>query len=121
MLGHEKLDVYQCSLNLFKLASTAQANVPRGYAPLADQLRRSSTSILLNIAEGCGKTTPPDKGRFYAIARGSALESAATFDALHSLGSVEDDDQAKAKALLVRIVSMLTRMCEKNGNVTFGR
>ena len=49
----------------------------RGYAELRDQLERASISIVLNIAEGCGRRSPADKGRFYSMARGSATECAA--------------------------------------------
>src|SRR5690349_21691235 len=41
---------------------------------LKDQLYRAMTSILLNIAEGAGKFSKPDKRHFYTIARGSAYE-----------------------------------------------
>src|SRR6266571_3398803 len=40
------------------------------------QLDRASTSVSLNIAEGNGKFTSPDRCRFFDNARGSALESA---------------------------------------------
>ncbi|MFW5967559.1 MAG: four helix bundle protein [Persicimonas sp.] len=120
MLGHERLDVYQCSLEFFTIAASAQEDAPRGYGPLADQLRRASTSILLNIAEGCGKVSVDEKARYFAIARGSALESAATLDAFKALGAVEESGYARGKALLGRIVAMLTRMCEQNGRHSFG-
>ncbi|MBM4321616.1 MAG: four helix bundle protein, partial [Deltaproteobacteria bacterium] len=41
------------------------------------QLRRASISTPVNIAEGSGKTKEPDQQRYYAIARGSAMECAA--------------------------------------------
>ena len=49
-------------------------------ALLRDQLDRASSSIVLNIAEGTGKTTEKDKRRFYAIALGSLRESVAILD-----------------------------------------
>jgi four helix bundle protein len=85
--------------------------VPRGDADLRDQLRRAALSIPLNIAEGSGKTGMADRARFFAIARGSALECGALVDVLQLTGAVLDLDAHDAKRLLARIVAMLTRLC----------
>ena len=42
---------------------------------LTSQIRRSSVSISANIAEVFGRTTAPDKNKFYDYARGSAFET----------------------------------------------
>jgi four helix bundle protein len=112
MFGFQKLDVYRCAATFLGLASTLAERVPRGHTALADQLRRASLSVPLNIAEGSGKGTVEDRDarRFYAIARGSALECAAIVDALETLGFVLADEATRARELLERIVSMLTRM-----------
>lgn len=47
-----------------------------------DQLRRASTSVLLNFSEGAGKFSPNDKKNYYIIARGSAQECVAILDVL---------------------------------------
>ena len=41
---------------------------------LTSQMRRSSSSIPSNIAEGCGRNTNPDFKRFLVIASGSSAE-----------------------------------------------
>jgi four helix bundle protein len=51
MLDYERLDVYQRSIEFLALAFAVAERVPRGYASLADQLRRAAMSIPLNIAE----------------------------------------------------------------------
>jgi hypothetical protein len=61
------------------------------------------------LVEGSGKSER-DAQRFYAIARGSALECAAILDAFGALGFVHDTDLTAPLELLERIVSMLTRM-----------
>ena len=82
----------------------------RGCAELRDQLDRASISIVLNIAEGCGRRSPADKARFYSMARGSATECAAILDLLGVRGLVDECLRKRARALLVRVVQMLTRL-----------
>jgi four helix bundle protein len=45
-----------------------------------DQLRRASSSVALNLAEGSGKRTPADRRRFYSIAFGSLRECSALIE-----------------------------------------
>ena len=42
MLSHEKLDVYQCSIELFSLVTEIIQHIPRGYSYIADQLHRAA-------------------------------------------------------------------------------
>jgi four helix bundle protein len=110
-LAHETLDVYQCSTRFLALAKKVLEQIPRGHAPLVDQLRRASVSILLNIAEGSGKVSSVDKAKFYSIARGSSMECGAALDACQILELSDEAITTEAKELLVRIVSMLSKMC----------
>ncbi|HJL15690.1 MAG TPA: transposase [Sandaracinaceae bacterium LLY-WYZ-13_1] len=54
---------------------------------------------------------PKDRARFYEYSRGSAMECGALFDALRAMDLVDEPTHAEAKELLVRIVSMLSKMC----------
>ena len=75
---------------------------------MANQLRRAALSISLNIAEGTGRFDR-DQRKFLITARGSALECAAVLDAMTAL-ELTDPRIGESDALLVRIVSMLTKM-----------
>ena len=75
---------------------------------LSDQLDRASISVVLNIAEAVGRTTPRDQARTFAIARGSAIECAAILDLLE-LESTNLDLSA-ARETLGRVCAMLTRL-----------
>jgi four helix bundle protein len=105
MFHFRTLDVYRCAVAL----------LPKAYAiatlldgEMASQLRRAALSINLNIAEGTGRFDR-DQRKFLVTARGSALECAAVLDAVAVLG-ISAPDAGESDALLVRIVSMLTRM-----------
>ena len=108
LLDAEKLDCYRVALEF--QAMVGQLVPKRGYAELRDQLDRASNSIVLNIAEGCGRRSPPDKGRFYAMARGSATECVAILDLLAARGLVGYRLRRDARSLLVRTVQMLTQL-----------
>jgi len=110
-LDHENLDVYQCSVKFLAFSAKIANQIPKEYSGLSNQLRRASTSISLNIAEGSGKTTRADKAKFYGIARGSSMEYGAVLDACLVLEFSEKDLVKDSKKLLVRVVAMLTKMC----------
>jgi four helix bundle protein len=111
LLAAERLDVYNVALEFQRLALSAVAQGSHG--GLRDQLERASASIVLNIAEGAGRSSAPDKARFYSIARGSATECAAILDLLRARAAIGDADQRRARSLLVRIVQMLTRLAAR--------
>jgi four helix bundle protein len=101
----QSLDVYKCAV----------AFLPIGYGvaklldgEMASQLRRATLSINLNIAEGT-RRFGKDERKFLIIARGSALECAAVFDAMQAIGLC-DSRLPDGYSLLVRVVSMLTKM-----------
>ncbi len=100
---HEKLDVYREAINFCTWVGKFLAAISaRGAAK--DQLDRASTSSPLNIAEGNGKFSPNDRARFFEIARGSALESAAALDVLVARGFATPEESTSVKETLVRIV-----------------
>ena len=108
--GYEKLDVYQRAMEFLAQAYALIDRLPKGYSTLADQLRRSSLSIPLNIAEGSGKWTAPDRCRFYDIARGSALECAAALDVAVVKKALRAEEITDAKQVMVAVVSMLVAL-----------
>ena len=110
-LTYEKLDVYQCAIQFLAIGSQIIDGLPKGNSILMDQLKRASLSIVLNIAEASGKTSKLDNARFFAIARGSAMECGAVLDACRILGLTNDKLIEDGKHLVVRIVSMLSKLC----------
>jgi four helix bundle protein len=109
-LPYERLDVYQAAVHLLTGSRQVMRRIPVGNSDLVDQLRRATLSCVLNIAEGCGKTTQREQRRFFAIARGSAMECGAIFDSLYALELCTQQDRAVQKRLVIRIVQMLSKM-----------
>ena len=103
---HEKLKVYQVSLVFNEWVGEFLPSVG-AKAAAKDQLDRAATSIPLNITEGNGKFSKRDRARFFDIARGSALEAAASLDVLVSRKLIASSQLTSAKEKLVQIVNML--------------
>lgn len=109
---HDHLDVYPCALAVVDLVDELIDQMPKGRAHLKDQLDRSATSIVLNIAEGAGEFSRADKQRFYRIAKRSATESAATLDIIARRNHAPPELLTEARGYLERIVAMLVRLSQ---------
>jgi len=115
--GHEQLDVYRVSIQYVAWAYETAKRLSGIDRHARDQLLRASHSIPLNIAEGNGKGTNADRRRFFEIARGSALECGSIQDCLEACNVLTAVESAQGKALLMRIVAMLTKLGQRNHEV----
>jgi four helix bundle protein len=109
-LDHERLEVYALAREHAREAHRLLQALPHGRADIADQYRRASLSIPLNIAEGGGEYAPAEKARFYRIAKRSATECAAVLDHMVDVGMLTEQQTREAKTLLRRIVSALVKL-----------
>src|SRR5207249_10662257 len=112
-LDHEKLEVYQASLEFITWTIPILDRLPWN-ASVRNQLDRASTSVPLNIAEGNGKFTAPDRCRFFDNARGSALHCAACLDLLVAKEKATRPEILTGKEELQGIVSMLIGLIKSN-------
>lgn len=89
----EKLEVYQVARQLVRDVYQLQNKFPieERYA-LGDQVRRSSTSITSNIAEGSGRKSLKEKIHFIEIAFGSMTESFSQLQNAQDLGYIQESD-----------------------------
>lgn len=67
-MNHEHTRVYAAALELVSLCNTINAKLPPGLGFLADQMRRASASVALNLAEGCKKPSRKERARYLDIA-----------------------------------------------------
>jgi len=85
------------------------ARLPTGYGFLADQVKRASTSIMLNFAEGNGKKGLKERQRFFRIAKGSLYEVAVVYDVALSFGFIEISFDEKVLDRCDYIAAMLSK------------
>jgi len=109
VLATDRLDAYRVALEFAALAARVRVTP----ASLRDQIERASASIVLNLAEGVGRTSTPDQAHFFSIARGSALECAAVLDLLLARGVLSASSHRDGRGLLVRVVQMLSRLISR--------
>ena len=114
MFHHEKPTVYQRSLQFASWSQVLIDSLTKK-SSTRDQLERAGDSIALNIAEGNGKFSQKDRARFFQIAHGSALESAACLDLFVARQCCEVEAITQGKALLEEIVKMLFTMLDQLG------
>lgn len=113
MFDFEKLDVYQQAKKLHNSVQNFLKANPEIDRDTRSQLRRASMSICLNIAEGAGRFTKPDKRNFYIIARGSVFECAALFGLLMDEEVISEENHQSYYQEYDRISRMLFGMINK--------
>jgi four helix bundle protein len=111
---HEKLKVYQRALEFAGWSQQLIESVSKKTST-RDQLERAGDSITLNIAEGNGKFSRKDRARFFQIAHGSALESAACLDLLVARRCCSSETIVEGEQMLEEIVKMLFKMLDQLG------
>ena len=102
---HERLKAYQRALQFAAWVGTIIEQLPNKLTA-KDQLDRASTSVVLNLAEGNGKRSYPDRCRYFDLARGSAVESAACLDVLIARKILSPTVASEGKIILHEVVSM---------------
>lgn len=73
-------------------------------------LDRAAESVIRNIAEGAGRWSAADWSKHYKIARGEAMECAASLDVMKLRRTVSEARYDRGIQLLEAVVSMLTKM-----------
>ena len=111
-LDAEKLTVYHVALELQCMANTLVPSVNR---VLRDQFERASLSVILNLAEGCGRVSRRQRRYHFGVARGSATECAALTDVLRLRRLTPASECFRARSLAVLCVQMLTMLVESMG------
>ena len=110
MLSFQRLDVYQRAIEFLALVGAIVDDLPKGHSERREQLVRAAESVVRNIAEGAGRWSDADSAKHYKIARGEAMECAASLDVMRLRKLVAPQSYDRGIRLLEAIVAMLTKM-----------
>lgn len=100
--------VYKSAQQLYTLVLGIVGDLPKEFRfELGSQILRSSSSIILNIAEGSGKQSEKELNRFIETALGSAYETLANLDILLSNGLIDQKNFLEAEKTIKDICSQL--------------
>jgi four helix bundle protein len=80
---------------------------------LTSQMRRSSASVGMNIAEGCCRKGNVEMGRFLQIAMGSASELEYQLLLAHDLAYLQNLEYERLSAQAVEVKRMLSSLMQK--------
>ena len=90
MFEFQNLEVYKKAKS-FHLESKQLISSIKPDRTVRDQLSRASFSIALNIAEGSGRFSKPDRRNFFVVSRGSVFECVAVLDILHDQQVIDEE------------------------------
>jgi four helix bundle protein len=105
--AHQRLDVYHIAQEVVRDTEMLLRRLPRGYAELRDQARRSALATVRHIAEGAGRTSAPDKRARFTVARGEVAELEATLETAELLQLVDPQSIREVRRLTDRVGAML--------------
>jgi four helix bundle protein len=109
MNTYRDLDAWKVGLELVADVYLLTKKFPREELyGLTKQIRKASTSILLNIAEGFGRYTYADKANKYTISRGECNEVEACIFIAIRLKFISEQDSQKVLALAIREKKLLS-------------
>ncbi|MBI3331768.1 four helix bundle protein [Candidatus Peregrinibacteria bacterium] len=109
MQSFVELEVWQVGLDLVKEIYRLTKKLPKDELfGLTSQMRRSSTSILTNLAEGFSRFTYPDKAAKYTIARGECGETKALLLICVALELLPPNDIREAQSRSESVGRMLS-------------
>jgi four helix bundle protein len=108
-LFHERTTIYQRSLELMKTAAELISQLPTGFGFLADQLRRNTSSVAHNFAEGYYQRSAAQQRRFMEYAGNSAREARTSFDTAACFGVGRAETIRRGRGVAGELVRMLAK------------
>ena len=108
---YRRLEVYQNAKQLaIDIKETLKRFPTEERFALSDQLRRASTSVMFNIAEGFGRYAPKERIRFLDIANGSVMEVSSELELAESYGYISTEELKEYDNRILIIVRQLAKL-----------
>jgi four helix bundle protein len=114
MKDFRDLKVWQRAHQITLAIYRSTRNFPREETyGMVSQLRRCSSSVAANIAEGCGRSGNAEFGRFLTVAMGSASELEYFFLLARDLAYLSRENHEAVAQDVVEMRRMLNRLLSK--------
>lgn len=111
MSGYEQLLAWRIAHRLAdEVDEITRSPAFRGRYALADQLRRSSVSVVSNVAEGHGRKRRAEFAHFLLIARGSGVEAQAQLALALAFGCLRFAEYQRLRGKADHAVALITRL-----------
>ncbi len=111
MYHFEKLEIWQKAMKLVdEIYSITEIFPSKEKFALIDQIRRSTVSIPINIAEGSGRNSKKEFIQFLSIARGSLYETVTLLMIAKNRSYIEDLKYTELSGSIDSINKMLSRL-----------
>src|SRR5690606_10198498 len=116
------LNLNHYNLDVFKTARELRINAYRDIRQLPDcerfnlidQIRRASTSILLNISEGSSRKSKIERNRYYEIARGSVIEVDTCYDIILEENYLQHENLEELGKKIKTTFILLSKLIKSN-------
>lgn len=106
---HEQTIVYERCLELMDIAAALIEQLPTGFGFVADQLRRSTSSVARNYGEGYYQRSHAQQRKYFDIASHSARETSMSFDTARCFHVGNRDHIDRGKQVALELVKMLSK------------
>ena len=114
MKDFRTLKVWEKSHALVLVVYKATQSFPKSELyGITSQIQRAAVSVPTNIAEGCGKDSDAELGRYFKIAMGSSSELEYLILLAHDLSYLADDQYNQLQVSLVEVRKMLNAFIQK--------
>ena len=115
--AHERLDAYWIAQEMATACVHVTDALPRGFADMRNQARRSALATVRHIAEGASRTSPADKSARFTVARGEVAELDATLASAQMLDLAPQTELRAARLLTRRVGAMLTGLIKRESRL----